>query len=487
MDRLKSLYFCLSPSEKKAIRNYLEAFHQKGENKSLEFLKLLDHQPDINHESASQKLYADPRSKAFIMMKTRLSDRLTEFLTLSFNPEAGKRDRNASYHQDLIEYRKCMLYAASLQERQLYAIALEWLEKARELAVKCNTPELEVDTLIRMRGLDRSGNDKFEELSIQIQRALKQQECDINATGLMRKFMTLNGGQIGGDEARIAFLEAHLPALEESLRQVYSVRADYFVQMMRVHLCYLTRRLDEGRDFAKKGLDILTHHEGIRSPLRMADSLFQLGRLELQGQAFADAWTSFEKARAFQTEESRAYLSTSIFMLYCLIHLQDLPKANQLIADIQTGPALKAAGKNALIQGLFTYLRACVKFGQGALKDAWMLVQDCQEFGLDKEAWLTAIRLFEIMILVDKNEPDIASQKLESLRKHMSRYTPDARMKACFKMLMAQERTGFAFGQIQDEANQLENLRTNLYWDPIGQEVIRFDEWYRARRARKSK
>ena len=69
----------------------------------------------------------------------------------------------------------------------------------------------------------------------------------------------------------------------------------------------------------------------------------------------------------------------------------------------------------------------------------------------------------------------------------MSRYTPDARMKACFKMLMAQERTGFAFGQIQDEANQLENLRTNLYWDPIGQEVIRFDEWYRARRARKSK
>jgi hypothetical protein len=87
MDRLKSLYFSLSPSEKKSVRNYLEAFHQKGENKSLEFLKLLDHHPDINHESASQKLYDDPRSKAFIMMKSRLSDRLTEFLTMSVNPE----------------------------------------------------------------------------------------------------------------------------------------------------------------------------------------------------------------------------------------------------------------------------------------------------------------------------------------------------------------------------------------------------------------
>jgi hypothetical protein len=150
-------------------------------------------------------------------------------------------------------------------------------------------------------------------------------------------------------------------------------------------------------------------------------------------------------------------------------------------------PSYHVAEKNGVNQGFFTYLCACLQFIQGKLKEAWTLVQDCQDFGLGKDAWLTSIRLFEIMILVDKNEPDIATQKLESLRKHMSRYTPDARIKACFKMLMAQERMGFSFGPIQDEAQQLENLQQNLYWDPIGQEVIRFDEWYLERRARKKR
>jgi hypothetical protein len=487
MDRLKSLYFSLSPSEKKSVRNYLEAFHQKGENKSLEFLKLLDHHPDISHESASQKLYDDPRSKAFIMMKSRLSDRLTEFLTISVNPELGKRDRDAPYYQDLIEFRKSMLYATALQERHLPKLALEALENAREYAARCNAPELEVDALIRLRGLDRSTNDRFEDLSKQIQKALKQQECDINATGLMRKFMTLNGSQIGGDETRIAFLEAHLPSLEEAIRQEYSVRADYFLQMLQVHLCYLTRRLDEGRVFAKKGLEILTQYDGIRSPIRMADSWFQLGRLELQGKCYADALSSFEKARSFQTIDSRNYLTTSMVMLCCHIYLRDHQKANELVAEIKDGPSYHVAEKNGVNQGFFTYLCACLQFIQGKLKEAWTLVQDCQDFGLGKDAWLTSIRLFEIMILVDKNEPDIATQKLESLRKHMSRYTPDARIKACFKMLMAQERMGFSFGPIQDEAQQLENLQQNLYWDPIGQEVIRFDEWYLERRARKKR
>ncbi|HEX2901440.1 MAG TPA: hypothetical protein VHS96_17125 [Bacteroidia bacterium] len=487
MDRVKPLYFSLSPSEKKAIRYYLAAFHQKGENKAVEFLKLLDAQPEISHEASSQKLYNDPRSKAFIMMKSRLSERITEFLTLSVNPDANRRDRDAPYYQDLIEFRKCMLYASALQERQLSSHALEALEKARALAACCNAPELEVDALIRLRGLDRSGTDRFEELSIQIQKALKQQECDINATGLMRKFMTLSGGQSGGDEARIAFLEAHLPSLEDAIRQVYSVRADYFLQMLKVHLCYLTRKLEDGRTFSKRGLQILIDHEGIRSPLRMADSWFQLGRLELQGHAYDDALASFDKARSFQTEESRAHLSTSLLMLYCQIYRRDHAMANQLVEQIKHGPALRGSGKNPFNRGIFTYLSACVSFVQGALKDAWMLVQECQEFALDKETWLTGIRLFEIMVLVEKNEPDLASQKLESLRKHMSRYTPEPRSRAIFKMLMAQERLGFSFAPIQDEAQQIANLQQGLYWDPIGQEVIRFDEWYLERRARKAK
>jgi hypothetical protein len=484
MDRIKMLYLGLSSSERKAIRFYLDAFNQKGENKATEFLKLIDHHPDISHEMASKKLYNDSRSKAFIMMKGRLFERLTEFLTLSINPDATRRDRDNPYHQDLIEFRRCMLFASSLQERQLSSLAIEYLEKARDLAARCNAPELEVDALLRLRGLDRSGNDRFEDLSIQIQKALKQQECDINATGLMRKFMTLGGSQIGGDADRIAFLEAHLPALEDSIRQVYSARADYFLQMLQVHLCYLTRQFEEGRAFAKKGLQILINYEGIRSPVRMADSWFQLGRLELQDQCYADALASLEKARTFQTPESRAYLMTSLLMVYGHLYLKDPVQAAALMNQIQHGPAAHHIAQNTLTRGLFAFLSACVKYAQGALKESWNAIQDCLELPLDKETWMTSNRLFEIMVLVDKQDLDLVSQKLENLRKHMSRYPPKPRLKTIFKLLMAQERIGFKFVKVHDEDVQLASLGSAQPWDAIGQEVVRFDEWYLERRAR---
>jgi hypothetical protein len=484
MDRVKTLYFSLSSSEKKALRSYLEAFHQKGENKPVEFLKLIDREPEVSHENSAKQLYGDPKSKAFIMMKSRLFERLMEFTALASNGDSVKRDRDNPYHQDLIEFRRCMLFASALQERQLSGLAFEYLEKARELAARCNTPELEVDVLLRIRGLDRSGTDRFEELSVQIQKALKQQECDINATGLMRKFLTLNGSQIGGNEDRIAFLEAHLPGLEDSIRQVYSARADYFLQMLKVHLCYLNRRFEEGRAYAKRALELLMEYEGIRSPLRMADSWFQLGRLELEDGCFEDALVSLEKARSYQTEESRAYLTISVLLLYCRLHRKEHREAQQLMDHLRNGAAARTLEQSPLNKGIFTYLTACLQFMRGQLQDAWMSILDCQEMNLEKGTWITSIRLFEIMILVDKKELDLASQKLENLRKHISRYQANPRMKAIFKLLMAQDRTGFRFSPVQGEAEQLENLRTQLPWDAIGQEVVRFDEWYQERRAK---
>lgn len=111
-----------------------------------------------------------------------------------------------------------------------------------------------------------------------------------------------------------------------------------------------------------------------------------------------------------------------------------------------------------------------------------MLVQECQDLNLDKDTWITGNRLFEIMILVERQEPDLASQKLESLRKHMSRYQPPARMRAIFKLLQAQDRTSFRFTAVPDEEQQIENLRNGLSWDALGQEVVRFEDWYMAKR-----
>ncbi len=487
MDRVKQLYFSFSTSERKAIRSYLDAFHLKGENKAIEFLKLIEKAPEITQEQAAGKLYGEIRSKAFIMMKSRLLDKLTEFLTLTVNPDASKRDHEAPYHHDLIEFRKAMLYASALQERQLGSLAIEYLETARALAARCNAPELEVDALIRLRGLDRTGIDRFEELSIQIQKALVQQECDINAIGLLRKFSAIHSSQITLEEARLSFLEVHLPELEDKLRQVYSPRADYFMQMLKIHHGFISRNYALGKAAAQQAMEVLKNHEGIRSPLRQSDTWFQWGRLELRCEHYPEAIEGFLKARALLAPDSRWHLNIALHLTYCYLYTQDLDAAQKLLEEVTGGKMGAALQKNLLSKGLYNYLTSCLAYMRGQYHESWMRLQDCQDGNLGKETWLTSMRLFEVMLLVDKGQGDIASQKLENLRKHLARYNSPQRMRTIYKLLAAQDRIEFSFGPVPGEEAELERLRTELLWDSVSQEVVRFEDWYLAHRQRKGK
>lgn len=487
MNRVKQLFHSFSPAERKGMRSYLEAFHIKGENKAMEFLKLLEKQPDITQEQAAEKLYGEMRSKAFIMMKHRLLEKMTEFLTLTVNPDASKRDHNAPYHHDLIEFRKAMLFATAFQERQLSSLAIEYLEKARELAARCNAPELEVDALIRLRGLDRTGTERFEDLYIQIQKALVQQECDINAIGLMRKFLALHSSQITADEARISFVEAHLPELEESLRQVYSPRADYFLQMLKVHYCFLVRSYEPGKVAAQLAMEILRKYEGIRSPLRMSDTWFQLGRLELRCEHYKAAIESFWKARSFLAPDSKAHLTIAQLLIYCYLYTGELEEVHKVMEEVEQGAMALALQTNPFAHGLNSYIKSCVAYFHGDYHRAWLHLQDSQDANLGKETWLTAIRLFEVMLLIDKGQGDIASQKLENLRKHLARYNSSQRMRTIYKLLAAQERIEFSFAAVVGEELELERLRKELPWDAVAQEIVRFEDWYLARRSKGTK
>ena len=482
MDRVKLLYNHLKNSEKKALKTYLTAYHTKGQNKSLDLLKLIEKQPDISQEIASKALYDDAKSKAFIMMKARLYEKMTELLPMSVNPEANRRDREHPYYTDLANFRKYMLIATVLMEKRLNILALEFFEKARKLAANCNAPELEVDALVRIRGLDGREIDRFEDISKEIQRSLIQQELDINAMGLVRKWHSLHANRPAGDEQKIAFLEAHIPELEDKIRQTYSPRADYFMQMLKISYYFLTHNYEACKGVVHHSIDILQKNEGMRSPARMSDPWYQLGKLELLFSNWEEAITAFEKARSFHAEDSWAYLNTSIWLLYAHIYRREIDQADSLIAKIEPELESRVFQRSPVINGIFGYLRSCVYFLKGEFHASWMALQEIQELSFDKEGWITGTKLFEIMILIEKNEPEIAGQKLENLRKHLSRHNTDPRMKTIYKLLSAQERQSFCFDEIQGEADLILSLREQDKWDPAGHEVIRFDDWYMSHR-----
>ncbi|HHG84815.1 MAG TPA: hypothetical protein ENJ82_08690, partial [Bacteroidetes bacterium] len=203
MDRIKALYKSFEKSERKALKNYLIAFHSKGENKPLELLRLIEKKPTISADILATKLYDNPRSKAFIMMKSRLYEKMTEFLSLSVNPGASKYNKEIPYFHDLIEYRKTMLTATILQEKNLKEQAKEYMEKAILLANKCNNPDLEIDVLLRVRASNFHIGKSFEEITLDIYNAIQRQERDINAVGIFNKFLALHNLRSSHDHKKV--------------------------------------------------------------------------------------------------------------------------------------------------------------------------------------------------------------------------------------------------------------------------------------------
>ncbi len=484
MDRIKSLYGRLGRAEKKALRNYLGLFgNKKGEDKPLALLKMLDKNPNLDQEEAAEKLYGNVRSKAFGMMKKRLYERMVEFLPLSLNPAHDRYDKSMPYFHDLIAFRKNMLIATTLQEMRLGPLATEHFEKALQLARSCHNAELEADVLVRLRGTLQLHQLPVDDISEQLHHALEATERDAHVLGVHHEFLQLNNLKTSGTLEMIEFLDRHVPELDLRLQQFYSARADYYLQILNIHYARLRWRYEEGKAAALKARQLIADHQGLRSRQRLAEPPYQLAIHELKFQHFDAAYQAFSEARPFLKPHSQSFFLLSTMMLYPLVYQRRYEEARQegnRIADmVREG---NFAGHERVLE-LADYLLACVAYFQGNLKAARRRLSVLDELHQDKSGWATGIRIFEVVLLVELGEMEMAEQRVESLRKHMKRHPGNEREELLVKLLRGQARIFFSFEGAAGENEILEQLESTVPWDPVGHEVVRVDEWFRKKRA----
>lgn len=485
MDRLKSLYRSFSKSEARGFKNYLEAFHTKGKNKPLELIKLIEKQPDISLHDAAEKLYKDPKSKGFIMMKSRLFEKMTEFVTLSVNPSGPKPDKNSPFSFDLIEYRKQMLFGAIFRSRRLNTLAEDCLRKAAEIARECDCPELEIDALLRLRAIrtSKADEEELDEITTGIREAIPRQNVDINGVVSYQRFLERHTMNLSDDASKIRFLEEHIPRLQSGLQESYSVRADYYLQTLKINYFSITGAYPDCKNTILYVVDLVSKHRGLKNPQRMATPYLQLGLLEMKFHNYLAAIEALDTCKSYLRPRTMGYFRASLIKLYGFIFLRDMERMDELLVELRKllkAPAIKNSTRSV---GMFTYLTACCQYLKGNHLKAWQILQEITEFNFDKGGWATGIRIFEIMLLVEQSEPDMASQKLENLRKHLSRYDADARSRSIFKLLSALEKSHWNFENVKKEAELLEELHSGegADWVHLGSEAIRFDDWYRGK------
>lgn len=484
MDRIKDLYKNFSKSEARLFKTYLKAFHSKGENKPLDLLQLIEKKPHATPEEVAEKLYGDPKSKAFIMMKSRLYDKMLEFLSLSVNPRM-KKDQYSFLTKGLIEIRRLMLAATMLKARRLNLLAMDLLEKALKTARECVCPELEIDILMRMMSLQIVKGEEFDRLCINLTRALAQGERDVHAIISYQRFYTEHTLKTAAtnDTEKIRFLEVSIPELEARLNQYYSVRADYYIHNLKAAYYTLIGDYEACKQANLHLVDLVKREQGLRKPARLSTPYFQLGMLDMKFHYYDQAISFFQNAAEYLKPESFGYFMTQLMLVYCHIYKEELETGEEILVkmgDIRESEVTKR--RNSFL-GLYTYLKATIFYLHKDYQEAYLTLQEITELNFDKEGWITGIRIFEIMVLIDLEDYDVCSQKVENLRKHLARYEADGRSKLIFRFLAALDRHSFLFQPHKNEAELLKELDSTYPWKHMGHEIIRFDTWYKCKRA----
>lgn len=485
MDRIRQLYGTFNKSEVRALKNLLGQTTKKGENKPMELLQMLEADPNLSAEEAAIKLYRDPRSKAFLMMKSRLFHRMTEVLGVMADFEV--KDSSDAYFKVQLEYRKAMMMATVLRSRRLSTLAIPILEDALALARKAVNPEWELDALNQIRGINQGTQEEIDALIVEIGHALQRTERDVNASALyMRLIKGFRATPPQEMPKLIAYYEQQLDELDIALQHCHSVRADYFRHKLRYKLHKIQGQIEPCRVSLQKAIEILEQQEGLRNNERLAAPYSELGEVEMRLKNYEGGLKAYQVAETYVTPSSLQHLLILTPVFYGLVVTGRLDEAEATCKRIEEiFPQIKVMYSIA-ISNEIAYLKSALAYARGNLQEAWMILQGEHDFSSDRNGLAAVVRIFEIMLLIDRNLTDIASQKLENLRKHLARYPPDPRIQAIYKLLAAQEKYDFQFQHFKNEDSLLKAVAGNFMNSQSGIEAVHFEHWYAKRFAQNS-
>lgn len=482
MDRIKKVFQSLSKTELRYLKSYLTAFHNKGKNKALEMIEALEKDSTLSQQEMAGLLYGNPKSKAFIMLKSRLLEKMLETLSLSINFDNNPEFKEDSPAFEAIELQKNLMYATLLRRRGIEDLAREVLLKCVKKAEDLNLPESKLQALVHLRNFSVSQEDVGSNYKQDIETALRQYETDIMGVGIFDEYRVQTRHAFNTQE-KLAFLTDNISMLEAQLKKSYSVRSNYYYLMLRVYLHELQNDYPQGKEALEKLIKLVNQHDGLRSKNRLGSPYIQLSGVEMIGYNFEAAREAADKALEIFHPKKHNFLSAALYKLFASIYTGQLLDAETLMSQLSWFHTQK---RMSFAVGITEYLNSCIAYMHGAYKVAYQRLGEVSELFGDKEGWNTGLRIYEIMLLLDMDIPDLASAKIETLRKHVSKYEGRKRTDHTYKFLYLLEKQSFDFQQLTPEMEGLLTLLTEEEpWLAVHPEVVRFDTWVRSKQQEK--
>ena len=485
MEDIKSLILKFTKPEMKYLKTLLSVFHGKSnENKMLELVELIEKKPNIALAEAAKKLYGDPKTKAFLVMKARLMERLYEVIlaspSISNNPIV-EEDENAYAY---IQLQKDFALAIALRKRGL-------IELSKNILQQClKSPHTHINLSFKVMLLEyfRTSVDNMEDLQ-QVNRDLEmtipQQKLLMEVLAISAEMKLFEKIESYSTAKHIEYLSHKIAYLKDFIDkpEYYSPKVHFYYLWLKVDLYHALKNTEEIQDAIEKMENLFivypsldTHNKkGIRY-LRLAETNLILNEYSKTGQ-------NAEKAAKYFINRPINYWFAKSVESFSHLYLGEWEKIIAIYNDFEVLPE----PRNKDAGNMIYYVYLCVEYLKGNLK---MILQNISELEIaykNKENTNINIRIFEIMILIELEDFYFAELKIDALRKHLERYKVNPRNLVCYKILNQLQLQSFDFQKENLKIKAfLEELRTEHKWCAYSFEAIRFETWFEAMKSKMS-
>ncbi len=478
MKILTQIVRVLKPSEVRLIRNFYKVQPNGEIKRRLELFELVKSGKVTTDMEAAKAVYKGEPNSAYSHLKNRLQKDVLNILLL----KEGSKKYETKYAQAVFDCRRMLIEGQILIERGAYRAGEAVLLKANELAVEYElfAETLLINDLLRTTIGIRKGEQAYLSFEREITDSLHKLEKYLIVKDYYYRLGVLGYFAKNIDKSSKEYAKTALQEAEGHYNASQSPLIGYFYNYLGIYYGQLNHDYELAYKYALDYLKLVEVSPSITSETR-------IGTANLQIASIAAYKANYDEAMGFARSAKEKFI-TGLFnelqaielMFVIAFHKRDYTEAETIMEMALVHPKYKA---NKIIPAKWEYFKANLLFVKGQYNQAAVMLMKETELTKDKAGWLMGYRIMELMCAIEQGELDIIDYRAESFKKLLQRQKDEnvERPRTILKVLNTYVKTG---GDIKmtltEEKTSITKLREgkeHFRWDPLGFEMIRFDEW----------
>ncbi|MCH8330447.1 MAG: hypothetical protein IH946_03555 [Bacteroidetes bacterium] len=278
------------------------------------------------------------------------------------------------------------------------------------------------------------------------------------------------------------YADKSVKELKESYKRIKSPHLGYYYYNVAIYKSEIDHDYKKGLDLSKEFLNLIQGHQAIYSKPREASAFLQIANMHMRLGEYKKAIKPSWQALELMTKESVNELFALEVLFYALINCKDHNEAQEVHDKARSKTDLKT---NSFYLEKWLFFEANLKFCLGEYQKSLDILRKNTELVKDKAGYYLGWKFLEILNLVELRENEILYYRIDSFKKMLKRlkHKNIDRILSSFEIIEKLFKSNFDYQEVgkntKEQIRKLEKGNNTFYWDPLGYEIVRFDDWFK--------